>query len=293
VERLSVNGTALALVLAAAVLHAGWNLAAKRVPGGGAPFVFLYYTVSAVVCVPVAVVALFVESQRPAWTWLLAAVLTAIFHVLYGIVLQRGYSVGDLSVVYPLARGSGPLLSVFAAIALLGERPGLLGLVGALLVVGGVLLIGTGSRTADADPRARRAGIGYGLLTGVTIAAYTLWDNHSVNALGVPPLVYFSTGALLQSALLAPTALRQGEVAGLWRRHWREAVVVGVLSPVAYLLVLYAMRIAPISLVAPAREVSIVFGGFAAWLVLGEANPVRRLIGSLVVLAGIAAIAAS
>ncbi|GAA3848803.1 MULTISPECIES: EamA family transporter [Amycolatopsis] len=287
-----MNGTALGLVLVAAVVHAGWNLAAKRVDDG-ARFVFLYYTVSAVVCAPVAVVALVVEGQHPQWTWLPAALLTAIFHIAYGIVLQRGYRVGDLSVVYPLARGSGPLLSVLAAVVLLGERPGWLGLAGALLVVTGVLVIGLGSRSA-ADARARRAGVFYGLLTGVTIAAYTLWDDHAVNALAVPPLTYFAAGAVLQSLLLAPTAVRaDGRIGALWRAHWREAVAVGVLSPVAYVLVLYAMRMAPVSLVAPAREVSIVLGGIAAWLVLREPHPVRRLVGSVVVLAGIAAIAAS
>ncbi|NIH84709.1 EamA family transporter [Amycolatopsis granulosa] len=287
-----MNGTALGFVLTAAVVHAGWNLAAKRVDAG-APFVFLYYTVSAVVCAPLAVLALVVGGTRPQWTWLPAALLTAIFHIAYGVVLQRGYRVGDLSVVYPLARGSGPLLSVLAAVILLGERPGWLGLAGAFLVVAGVLVIGLGSRSA-ADARARRAGVLYGLLTGVTIAAYTLWDDHAVTALAVPPLIYFASGAVLQSVLLAPTALRsRGETGVLWRAHRREVVLVGVLSPVAYVLVLYAMRLAPVSLVAPAREVSIVLGGLAGWLVLREPHPARRLIGSVVVLAGIAAIAAS
>src|SRR5438067_279086 len=183
-----MNGTALALVLAAAIVHAAWNLAAKRVRNGGATFVFLYYTVSAFVCVPIATISLLARHQRAQWILLIAATLTALFHVGYGVVLQRGYTVGDLSVVYPLARGSGPLLSVFAAVVLLGERPGALGLAGA---------------------------------------------------------------------------------------------------------VLDAMRMAPVSLVAPAREVSIVLGGLAAWLVLGEADPVRRLTGSVIVLAGIAAIAVS
>lgn len=286
-----MNGTALSFVLIAAFVHAGWNLAAKRVPDGGARFVFLYYSVSAVCCFPVALAQLIITHERPQWTWLLGATLTAVFHVLYGVVLQRGYTVGDLSIVYPLARGSGPLLSVLAAVLVLGERPGVLGLVGAALIVGGVLLIGSGG--GHADPARRRAGIIYGLLTGATIAAYTLWDDHSVNALAVPPLVYFSAGALLQSAFLAPLAARQGGVMKLWRLHWREALIVGVFSPVAYLLVLFAMRLAPVSLVAPAREVSIVLGGLAAWLVLGEANPGRRITGSLVVLAGIAAIAAA
>ncbi|SDU40252.1 EamA-like transporter family protein [Amycolatopsis keratiniphila] len=290
-----MNATALSFVVIAAVIHAGWNLAAKRIRRGGARFVWAYYSLSAILLVPVMAVSLAVEPQRPQWTWLFAAVVTAVFHVTYGVVLQRGYAVGDLSVVYPVARGTGPLISVLAAVVLLGERPGILGLVGAFLVIAGVLVIGTGRAPAHvgaAERAARRKGLGYGLLTGLTIAAYTLWDAHSVTGLGVPPIVYFGTGAIVQSLLMAPYALKdRDEVAWLWREHKREVVIVGVLSPVAYLLVLYALQIAPVSLVAPARELSIVLGGIAAWLVLGEANAVRRLAGSVVVLAGIAAIA--
>jgi drug/metabolite transporter (DMT)-like permease len=291
-----VNGTALALVLVAAVVHAGWNLSAKRVRDGGARFVFLYYTASAVLFVPIIAVWLVLEPQRPHWSWLLAAVVMAVFHVLYGIVLQRGYAVGDMSVVYPLARGTGPLLSVLAAVLLLGERPGPIGLAGAFLVIAGVLVISTGKPeahlTSPEHTLARRKGVGYGLLTGVTIAGYTLWDAHSVTTLAVPPVLYFGAGAVVQSVLLAPYALRnRPAVAGLWRNHRRDILVVGLFSPLAYLLVLFALRVAPVSLVAPARELSIVFGGVAAWLMFGEPNVVRRLSGSLVVLAGIAAIA--
>ncbi|RSM77463.1 EamA family transporter [Amycolatopsis sp. WAC 01375] len=290
-----MNATALSLVVIAAVIHAGWNLAAKRIRRGGARFVWAYYSLSAILLVPVMAVSLAVEPQRPQWTWLFAAVVTAVFHVTYGIVLQRGYAVGDLSVVYPVARGTGPLLSVLAAVVLLGERPGVLGLIGAFLVIAGVLVIGTGRAPAHADAAdrvARRKGVAYGLLTGVTIAAYTLWDAHSVTGLGVPPIIYFGTGAIVQSLLMAPYALKdREEVAWLWREHKREILIVGLLSPVAYLLVLYALQIAPVSLIAPARELSIVLGGLAAWLVLGEANAVRRLAGSAVVLAGITAIA--
>lgn len=291
-----MNGTALALVLVAAVVHAAWNLSAKRVLGGGARFVFLYYTVSAIVFVPIVAVALVLEDQRPQWTWLLAAVVTAVFHVAYGVVLQRGYAVGDMSVVYPLARGTGPLLSVLAAVLLLGERPGPIGLLGAFLVVAGVLVISTGKPEAHlvspAHTKARRAGVGYGLLTGVTIAAYTLWDAHSVTGLSVPPVIYFGSGCLVQSLLLVPYAMRdRAGTARLWRAHRRDVLTVALLSPLAYLLVLFAMRMAPVSLVAPARELSIVFGGVAAWLMFGEPNVIRRFVGSLVVLAGITAIA--
>jgi drug/metabolite transporter (DMT)-like permease len=288
-----VNGLALSLVLVAAVMHAIWNFSAKSVERGGARFVFLYYSVSAAVFAPAACVLLVVEPQRPQWTWLLAALVTAVLHVTYGIVLQRGYAVGDLSLVYPLARGTGPMLSVLVAVLFLGEHPGWLGLGGAFLVVAGVLVISTGKPSGqNASPGRRRAGIGYGVLTGVTIAGYTLWDAHSVTTLAIPPVVYFGFGALVQSLLLSPYALREkAEVAGLWRDHRRQVLVIGLLSPVGYLLVLFALRIAPVSLVAPARELSIVLGGLAAWRVLGEAHAVRRLAGSLVVLAGIVAIA--
>jgi drug/metabolite transporter (DMT)-like permease len=287
-----MNTTALALVLVAAVVHAAWNLAAKRVSGGGPRFVFLYYSVSAVAMVPIVAVSLALEPARPQWSWLFAAAGTAVLHVAYGLVLQRGYDVGDLSIVYPLARGTGPLLSVLFAVVVLHERPGVLGLVGAFLVVAGVLVISIGGSSAGSS--ARRAGVFYGVLTGAVIAAYTLWDAHSVTSLGVPPLVYFGGGSVGECLLLMPVALRggqRGEVKRLWRDHRREVLIVGLASPVAYLLVLYALRIAPVSLVAPARELSIVFGGVAAWLVLREGNAVRRLAGSVVVLAGIAAIA--
>ncbi|SFW74014.1 DMT family transporter [Amycolatopsis australiensis] len=287
-----MNGTALSFVLVAAVVHAAWNLAAKRISAGGTQFVWLYYTVSAVVLLPVTAVLLAVEPQRPQWSWLLAALGTSVLHIAYGIVLQRGYRVGDLSVVYPVARGTGPLLSVLAAVLVLGERPGALGLLGAFLVVAGVLVISTGRTGGDAH--AVKAGIFYGLLTGAVIAGYTLWDAHSVTGLGVPPVVYFGLGSVLQSVLLVPGALAgRAEVRRLWRERRREVLLVGLLSPVAYILVLFALTMAPVSLVAPARELSIVLGGLAAWLVLGERDAVRRLAGSVIVLTGIAAIAAA
>ena len=291
-----MNTTALSFVLVAAVVHAAWNLAAKRISSGGTQFVWLYYTVSAVVLLPVTVVLLVVEPQRPQWSWLLAAVVTSVLHIAYGIVLQRGYRVGDLSVVYPVARGTGPLLSVLAAVLVLGERPGWLGLLGAFLVITGVLVISTGRKNGAAhDPaaaQARRAGIFYGLLTGAVIAGYTLWDAHAVTGLHVPPVVYFGLGSVLQSVMLVPGALAgRAEVTRIWREQRREVLFVGLLSPIAYILVLFALTMAPVSLVAPARELSIVLGGLAAWLVLGERDAVRRLAGSVIVLSGIAAIA--
>jgi drug/metabolite transporter (DMT)-like permease len=189
-----------------------------------------------------------------------------------------------------VARGSGPLLSVITAVVLLRERPGPLGFVGAACVVVGVFVIGFGG----GEHRKIGPSLFYGALTGLTIAGYTLWDAHSVNALAVPPLIYFGAGVVVQSVMLAPYALsRRAEAVALWRRHWVDVLVIAVLSPVAYVLVLYAMRIAPVSMVAPARELSIVVGSVLAWRWLGEPDPLRRLTGALIVLAGVATIAAA
>ncbi len=283
-----MNPAAIALIVAAAVAHASWNLFAKRVPDGGALFVWMFGIVATAICVPIAVITVLVGDQQPTWTWLLAIVISGMLHVSYFVLLQRGYAVGDLSVVYPLARGSGPMLSVLAAVLLLGERPGAFPLIGAAVVVAGILVIGG----LGSGRSARSAGAAYGLATGVLIAGYTLWDAHAVTTLAVPPIALLIGSAIGESVFLSPVAImRRGQVAIMWRKHWRALVAIAVLSQGSYLLVLFALRLAPVSLVAPAREMSIVFGSLAAWLILGEPNPRRRLTGAVVVLAGVAAIA--
>ena len=112
-----VGGEALALVLAAAVLHALWNLAAKGVTEDRLLFIWMYASLSAAIWLPIAVVWVVVYDERPTWTWLGAAALSAAMHIAYQLVLQRGYAEGDLNLVYPIARGTGPLLTFVVAVA--------------------------------------------------------------------------------------------------------------------------------------------------------------------------------
>src|SRR5919206_5286399 len=160
---------ALTLVLLSAVAHATWNLFAKRA-GGGARFIWLFEALASLLYAPLALYVIAV--QRPHLGALGVAFLagSVLLHLAYFLILQRGYSVGDLSLVYPLARGTGPTLSTAAAIAFFGERPTPLALAGALLVAIGVVIMVGGPRLALGG-----AGwaIGYGLLTGVLIASYT------------------------------------------------------------------------------------------------------------------------
>lgn len=284
-----MSGTALALVLVAALLHATWNLAVKGVTADRVSFIWLYVVGSVVCWVPVAVVWVLVTGERPGWSWLVGAAVTAVLHIGYQLALQRGYAEGDLNLVYPLARGSGPLLTFVVAVTVLGQRPAAVAVAGVLAVVAGVLLISFGRAQTHL-----RAGILWGLATGATIASYTLWDNHAVTSLDVPPVPYFVLGIVAQLPALAILLVRRSDptpVRQVWRVTRLPVLAVAALSPLAYILVLRAMQLAPVALVAAGREASIVVGAGFGWLVLKEARPARRLVGAGVVLAGIALIA--
>ena len=288
--------SALALVVLAGLIHASWNIAAKKA-GGDARFAFFTSVVLMLVWAPVGLWAAW--GVLPGWgwrEWTLIAV-SGVLHVLYYIVLLRGYRKADLTVVYPLARGSGPLLSSLVAITLLGEQISALGLMGIAGVVGGVFLIagGPGLLRAAHDPERRRRvhkGMLYGLLTGAFIASYTVVDGYAVKFMLMSPILVDYLGNVVRLALLAPAVLRDRPAAwSLWRVQWRYAVLVGTISPVSYVLVLYAMQVAPLSHVAPAREVSMLFAALIGGHLLGEGDRLPRLLGAALIAAGVMALA--
>ncbi len=282
-----MTALALGLVFGSAVLHATWNLLAKRARGG-AEFVWLFAALTTVVYAPL--VGLFVAFARPhlTWTHVLLAACSSVLHVLYFVSLQRGYRAGDLSLVYPTARGSGPALATFLAVLLLGERPGLQALAGTALVVVSVFVLAGGK---GGGPGARRALL-YGLLTGLFIGVYTVFDGYAVGHAGAAPLLFTYLGEAGRTLLLLPLVARRGEVVrGLWREHRREALGIAVLSPLAYVLVLTAMQFTPVSLVAPAREVSILIATFLGVRVLAEGSGARRAVGAAGMVAGVALLA--
>jgi drug/metabolite transporter (DMT)-like permease len=264
-KRKQVTVYALVLVLAAGLFHAFWNVLAKRAGRGGASLVWLYTAVSVLLYAPVAVAAVFILGEiRMGFVGLVFVVGTAVLHICYFLSLQKGYAVGDLSVVYPLARGTGPLLASAAAVALFGERPGPVAVLGILLIGGGVVVLAWepgGDEAPDTLKKNRRLGVAYGLLTGAFIAAYTLWDKQAVSGLDLSPVLYYWAGLSVQALLLAPVALRRkDEVRAAWRAYRPEVLGVAILSPLSYLLVLTALVFAPVSHVAPAREVGILIG---------------------------------
>ncbi len=293
----------LTLVLVAAFIHAGWNLVAKKA-GGDIRFVLLTFVALAIVWAPVGIwfswrqVGDFGPLQ-----WALIAT-SGVIHLVYFLTLLRGYRKGDLSIVYPVARGTGPLLTALVATGLFGESLRLLGWLGVLGIVVGIVLIAGGpgliqvfrrDTRSDLVHQRVRAGVLYGLLTGLFIAAYTVVDGYAVKRAGISPVLvdYLGNLARLPLGIVVLLVARRREelpMRGYIRRMWRPALLVGAISPVAYVIVLYAATMAPLSQVAPAREVSMLFAALFGGHLLGERDAGIRLLGAGCIVAGVVAL---
>lgn len=287
-----MSPAALGLVLAAAVFHAVWNLAAKASRGDATVFVWIYTCLGCLISLPLGLILMIRSGASYGWELLIACLVTAVLHVGYAILLQTGYRNAELGVVYPVARGVGPVITIVVAVVLLGERPEPTALIGALGVIAGILVVTGGMLFQRASGLA--TGFAYGSATGAAIGAYTLWDNFSVTTLSIEPVLYFGLSGVFQSALMLPWVLRKRtKIRPTWRADYKPAVTIGLLAPLAYILVLYAMSTTSVALVAAARESSIVIGALLAWWLFGEKDPLRRVLGAVVVACGVGLIAVS
>lgn len=292
---------AFALVATAAVLHVTWNVVIKT-SGDPLRASTIGMVASAVVLVPAAAAGWLAVGRPPVPPMALGlGLLSGVLEAVYFALLSAAYRRGDLSVVYPVARGTAPLLAVLAGVALLGERLGTFGAVGVALLLVGLLALQRpwrivrprGARSADS------AAVGFAALTGVSIAAYSAVDR--VGARLAPPWLYgailFGTSAVV---LVVWTAYVTGgprrtvvggaaEPPSTVDRDRRHGVAGGLISLVAYLLVLGAYTLAPLSAVAPLRESAIVVASAWGTFRLREAagtDAARRLAAAALVVAG-------
>lgn len=277
------------MVVLAAMAHATWNLLAKRAATVGPAFVFAYGLCSMVLYAPWVIWVLVTDGMSWNGPVIACLLIASLLHLGYNLSLQRGYQVADLSVVYPIARGTGPLLSTTGAFLLLNEPATAGGIAGMLCVVIGVLLIATqGKLTIFRQPQAW-IGVRWGVLIGLFIASYTVVDAYGVKVLMITPVLFDWFTCTMRTAMMAPHMLRRR--ARSWqsmRGHWRLTLAVGFLSPLGYILVLYALRNgAPLSLVAPAREMSMMLGTLAGMFLLRERVGPGRLLGCLAILLGV------
>jgi drug/metabolite transporter (DMT)-like permease len=296
-----MSPAAITLVLAAAVAHASWNLFGKQAAETGAAFfVWLLAASAGVLYLPVVIVTVIVTSPHlTGLNWLFLAG-TGLLHGGYFLFLQLGYRIGDLSLAYPIGRGTGALLAALSGIVLLGERPTPIGYAGILAIVAGVVVIGLPEpKASQAQPQALRTigsstatAVGFALVTGMFIGCYTIWDKYAVSTLHTGPVLQGYAGFPVMIAVFTPFVLRdRARLASVWRAFRPQVVGAAVLAPLAYMLVLVALSFTAVSAVAPAREVSVLFGVLLGGRLLGEGNLARRLTAAVAIVAGIIAIA--
>ena len=297
-----MTASSLTLVLAAALLHALWNLAAKQARHGdsgsfGEQLAFQLLCGLAVVLLWSPVGLWVSTAELPKWdpeAWGVV-LLSASVHLAYFSALLTGYAKSDLTVVYPVARGSGPLLAALAAVAWLGERPSSLGWSGIASIVLGVLLI-CGLLRRKAMSATATAGLLWGLLTGALIATYTVVDAWAIKHLQLHPMAYDYWCNLLRLVLLLPLVAYVPPTGGLrqrWQKDKRAVLIVGTCAPLAYVLVLWALKTAPVSAVAPARECSMLFAALLGGQLLKEGDRQARLLGAAAIAGGVILLALS
>lgn len=285
-----MTSAALALVLVAAFVHAGWNALAKR---AHEPLLFLWSSVlvATAVLLPLGVA---VGGAVPA-AGLPFVAATILLHAAYFYTLGRAYGAGDFSLVYPVMRGLGVALVPVLAYAVLGERLSPLGVLGIVLVVAGIAVINIASgRPAPARGRPRGAGpgMGWAVATGALIASYSTVDKAGVAV--VHPLPYIGLmGAGICALLLPLVATRAAALRREWRENWRTILVASTLNLTSYLLVLFAFRLAKVGYVVAARETSVVVSVLIGGLVMKEGRLGPRLAAAAVILAGVACVAAA
>lgn len=280
--------TAFLLVLAAAFCHATWNFFVKRL-NGGAELAWMFAVVSSIIYMPVAIFVFIMEKPVFGWVELGFVVGSAIIHLGYFLLLQAGYRSGDLSLVYPTARATGPLLSVSMAVLILGEAITVQLAVGAaIIIIGVVSLTGGFARRPDNF----RTSLLFGIGSGTFIGCYTVWDAHAVSTIMISPLILEITGLICRALFLTPIGLRRLEtVRSFWKEQRLIILVVATIMPLAYILVLYAMTLTPVVYVAPLRESSVLLTVLMGSILLNEGDLKRRLGWALVIMAGVTLLA--
>lgn len=285
--------TALVLVLLSAVAHAGWNFLLKRGHDQEA-FVWWIQASITVMFLPLAIVIAVVDPMESrGWLYVVG---TAVLHAFYFVFLGRGYALGDLSHVYPIARGTGPALVPILGVVLLGETISAQAVVGIVAVIAGIFAVFWSGRLALIFTHPllffREPATIYALTTGMFIALYSVWDKVGVSH--VSPFLYMYLMTLGTGMILTPYIFRTRGLATVraeWGANSRTILIVGALTFLAYGLVLSALELSRVSYVLPTREIGIVVAVLLGSLVLKERYKRGRIIGSCLVVLGVGVIA--
>lgn len=261
------------LALAAAVLHAGWNLWVKQSEDR---WIALWGQMACAGIICAVVLVGLGGAHNIAW-WPLAA--SAVIHSFYAVFLARAYNLGDFSVAYPIARGTGALVAAIGGVLFLSDHLSVLMFIGIGIAVIGILIL--------AGP-ANNTHVGAALMVSVTIGAYSVIDSYGSRHMGG------NLYPLFQSTLQAVTLSAYGLATG--RRHdmaialastWKRFCVAGIASVATYWMVLIAVQKAPVGYVTALRESSVVIVALVGTRYLGEKDMKRRVFAACIVVAGL------
>lgn len=277
--------TGFILIIFSAICHATWNYNTKKVKSDST-FIWLFSIISSIIYFPFALASLFIYEIDFKPYFILFIFGSAVLHSVYFILLNKGYSVGNLSIIYPLARGTGPLFSTMIAIIILKESASLVAIIGIFLIIFGIITI-TGNPALILNSSKDKS-LNYAFLCGISIASYTIFDKIAVSTLMLPPVLLDWLSNLGRVMILTPYALRRkDQLKELVTHHRKEALTVGILSPLSYILVLTAMVSIPVYYIAPIRELSILIGAFLGVKFLSEKLTKIKVIGICLMTVGI------
>jgi uncharacterized membrane protein len=269
----------LFLILAAATLHAVWNVFAKK-SGGSLSVLWLGATLSSLATLPVALAFQVGRPMSP--RGLAVAVTSGVIHSVYWWGLARMYRHGDVSLAYPIARGSGVLGTAVGSMLFLREPVSFAGASGIAAICAGVFALGYQRRIEAVRKRV----VLLSLLTGLTITGYTLLDDRGVEMLSPPVYLAIETGVgVLILSAVGWRRLREA-LPGAYRGHRATVWMIAIGSPLTYLIVLYAFSHGPVSYIAAVREFSVVIAALLGTRLLKERIGRLRWTGIALVVAG-------
>lgn len=274
----------LALVIFSTFCHAYWNMILKKTTGGFF-FIWLFTLFTAILYIPyiISISGSFTEIFNS--RMLIVCILSMTFHLLYFIFLDKAYKYGELSVIYPLARGIAPVITITIAIIFLGERLSAVQIISVVLIIAGTFILSGFSYKSNAK---MLSSLIFALLCGFMVASYTIVDKLAVANYAISPFILDFFGQVGRILVLLPFVSKDtGKLKETASKYWKEALIIAVLSPLSYILILFAMKSAPVSLVSPLRQFSIVIGGILGIRVLCESREYMKLAGITITFLGV------
>lgn len=275
-----MSSVSFVLIMISALMHASWNFYTKKSAANKIAMLWIGWLIAGFITFPIALVVS--DFSFMSIEWLPYFVATAIVHALYIYLLGWSYSIGEMSLMYPIARGIGILVTMIIVLLLELESISDQGFLGVSVLVLGIVFVSI-KRFRDIE---KRAAIFVAIGVGICISLYSIIDKLSI--LHIPPVFYISIMFITSPLLLAPLMLTslKAQTIAVWKKHKYYSGLIGLVSLLTYLLILFALKDSPAPYVVALREISIVFGAILGICMLKEERNKRKIFGLVLILIG-------